>query len=590
MKYLKSIGLLFLFATLLFTSCRKDDETGGTIPDPGPDPTPEVIVNGSFSGTVIDVNNASIENALITYGTASTMSDENGYFSFKNVEINTKGSLVTAEKEGYFYNAKFVGSKLNKQNFTKFKLIGRTLTGNFMTDAGGSVSTSDGATVEFAANAIKEVGGGAYTGNVNVYATWLDPTAADLGQIMPGDLRATNTAGAQQQLTTYGMIGVELEGDAGQELNIADGQTATIELPVPAELASNAPATIPLWHFDESSGFWVEDGEATLQGNKYVGTVSHFSFWNCDVPNDYVFIEGTVTDEDGNPIQNLQVKITENASGMVGYGWTNQDGIYAGAVPNNQELTIEILDNCGEVIYTGAIGPFADDAMIPTISVSISENFLTVSGTLTNCADEAVTNGYLKVDYGYAIAILPIDASGNFNEILSTCNTTTVETTGYDFDELKQSTTATNDVTGATTLDLGAVYICDDLTEYFNYTIDGVEFNIVDPTATNNTATGYLSLNAYDPDSLNTYSEITINLLADAPGTYTPESMWTVYGSAGQFFEFGCDGGMCDVDVEITTFESVGGFVIGSFDGTMENNQGGGGSVEINGTFKVERE
>ncbi len=589
MKFLKSIGLLFLFTTLLFTSCRKDDETGGSTP--GPEPEVGVIVNGSFSGTVTDVNNASIENALITYGTETVMSDENGFFSFQNVEINTTGSLVTAEKNGYYYNAKFVGSKLNKQNFTKIKLIEKTLTGTFSANTGGSISTSDGATVEFAANAIKLEGGGAYTGNVNVYATWLDPTATDLAQVMPGDLRATNAENVQQQLTTYGMIGVELESDAGDALNIADGQTATIELPVPAELLANAPATIPLWHFDESSGYWMEDGEATLQGDKYVGTVSHFSFWNCDVPNDYVFIEGDVTDENGTPIQNLMVIITETSSGMTGYGWTNQDGVYAGAVPNDQDLTIEILDNCGASIYSAAIGPFAADATIPTIQVSTTENFLTVSGTLTNCDNAPVTNGYLLLDYGFATTVLQSDANGNFSEVISICNATSVETTGYDFDSLKQSSTITHDVTGATTLDLGSVYVCDDLTEYLNYTVDGIETLIILPYAYDNPSTGGFTFGGSDPDSLNTFSQIEFYITANAPGIYTPDGMFLTYqNTAGDFISLGCDGGVCDLEVEFETFEPVGGFVIGSFEGTLNDFQGGGAAIPLSGTFKIERE
>ena len=52
MNYLKKIGLLFLLATLIFTSCRKDEETSGMFP---PTPTtPEVIVNGSFYGMATD--------------------------------------------------------------------------------------------------------------------------------------------------------------------------------------------------------------------------------------------------------------------------------------------------------------------------------------------------------------------------------------------------------------------------------------------------------------------------------------------------------------------------------------------------------
>ena len=44
---------------------------------------------------------------------------------------------------------------------------------------------------------------------------------------------------------------------------------------------------MPLWYFDEQKGMWVEEGVATKQGNQYVGTVNHFTDWNCDIPSEW---------------------------------------------------------------------------------------------------------------------------------------------------------------------------------------------------------------------------------------------------------------------------------------------------------------
>ena len=220
MKFIKSIGLLTLFALLALSSCRKDKITED---DQIINPEPAVFFNGSISGVIVDESEEGVPNAEVTFGTNSMTTDENGYFLFKNVSINEKGSLVTAEKEGYFYNAKFVGSRLNKTNYTKIKMIEKVLSGSFEATLGGAVSTNGGANVQFNNNSIKTEGGGLYAGTVNVYATWLDPTANDLGQRAPGDLRAMNTADEQVQLTTYGMIGVELEAGIAIVFAIAFG-------------------------------------------------------------------------------------------------------------------------------------------------------------------------------------------------------------------------------------------------------------------------------------------------------------------------------------------------------------------------------
>ena len=44
-------------------------------------------------------------------------------------------------------------------------------------------------------------------------------------------------------------------------------------------------------------------------GSFYIGTVSHFTWWNCDYPGDRATIKGRVIDCGGNPLPNVTVTI-----------------------------------------------------------------------------------------------------------------------------------------------------------------------------------------------------------------------------------------------------------------------------------------
>ena len=576
MKNLNKLTLFLFITSILFVACKKDDL------DFNPDNN-ATLVNGSISGLVTNQNGQALADVLITVGTAQKLTDINGYFSFKNIEISTRGSLVTSEREGYFYNAKFVSSRANKRNFTKIRMIEKVLSGTISSTSGGSVSTNGGATIDLPANGIEEPGGAAYTGTVNVYATWLDPTAVDLYQRMPGDLRATNASEEQVQLTTYGMIGVELEGTAGEALNLAEGHSATINLPVPQALLSNAPATIPLWHFDEASGYWIEDGEATLQGDKYVGQVSHFSFWNCDEPNSFIWLDGSIIDQSGAGVEGLVVTLTETSSGAVRYGVTDEDGVFEGYVPNNQELTLISHDDCSVEIVTDQIGPFTNDSSLPPYQQNGTiTNFVTISGKLVDCDNNPVANGYFKVSYG-VFHILETDANGNFSGTINTCNFGTVEGTGYDLGDYIKSSTETYNVNGVGQIELGEIIACNELIEYVKYSIDDDDFTIARPyTEFVNPSSGEFRINALRNNNSAGEIVFTIGFNATTVGTYTP--FHTVITGLTQDLNYSliCDqsnlNGAPDcssIDINITTFEDVGGYIIGTLNGTLSDSETG---------------
>lgn len=130
------------------------------------------------------------------------------------------------------------------------------------------------------------------TGAVTLRLTPWDIRANDL-QAMPGNGRARDAAGNQFDLISAGMMTVNFVDGQGRALQVAQGKTADIQMDLPAaSIGGNALAvgsTIPLWHFSESEGLWVQEGNGTVvaSSTSAVGlavkaTVSHFSTWNWD--------------------------------------------------------------------------------------------------------------------------------------------------------------------------------------------------------------------------------------------------------------------------------------------------------------------
>jgi hypothetical protein len=120
--------------------------------------------------------------------------------------------------------------------------------------------------------------GTAYTGTVTVEALQYDLTRPNP---IPGDFGAVYK-GKQVRLGTFGAFHLVPRDAQGQPLAMAAGKQTSMSLPIqPGQLAT-APATIPLFHYDENTGLWLEDGTLTRSGATYVGKISHFSAFNAD--------------------------------------------------------------------------------------------------------------------------------------------------------------------------------------------------------------------------------------------------------------------------------------------------------------------
>lgn len=425
--------ILPVFAALFFFSCQKDLSS----PDAGSFniiPDLATTVNSSVSGFVTDENNAAVKDASVLIGGMNTTTDKYGFFEIKNANVVKDAAVVTVSKTGYFKGIKTYSAVSNKAAFFRIKLIPKVNVGTIGATAGGNVSLSNGLIVALPANGVVVASSSAaYTGTVNVAAHWIDPTAADLNQTMPGDLRGINTAGAIKMLTSYGMVAVELTGASGELLQIAAGKKATLTFPIPASIVASAPSTIPLWSFDETKGLWKEEGTATKTGNTYVGDVSHFSFWNCDVPANYVQFDCTVKDQSGNPVPYAAVKISVVGGSYYNarYGFTDSSGYVHGLIPDNAQLLVEIFSdyNCGTPVYSQNLTTSSSPVSLGDITITTNVNTATVSGTVTDCSNNPIVYGYVFVlenNLYTRYTINPANGTYNFTRLL--CNSTAAVT------------------------------------------------------------------------------------------------------------------------------------------------------------------
>lgn len=429
-------------------------------------------INRTFIGNIVDINNTPIENVTISIGDIQAQTDEHGVFIIENAVVNERFAYVKAAKSGYIHGSRAL-TPTNGVNKVTIMLLEENVAGTTSSGTKETIAISNGASVSLEGEYIKE-DGTAYTGSLDVILHHLDPTDASVELQMPGMLYAENENNQERMLKTLGMLAVELRGTNGEDLNIAEGSSAEIKIPVDASLLSTAPSTIPLWYFDEAKGYWKEEGEATLIGNNYIGAVAHFSFWNCDIPAEAINLCVTVMNGEETVFANTQVTITSNTFGTRS-GYTNELGEVCGLVPSGETLEINVHDFaiCGSnVIFTGNIGPFTNDDAL-AIVVDESSNIIheTVMGTFSDCNENPITDGYVILTYGdqqffdtvedgvFEINMLRCDSSNSFSiEAIDTGNLQTTGEINYTF--------------GTPETNLGNLASCNTITEFIQYNID----------------------------------------------------------------------------------------------------------------------
>ncbi|MGV6832730.1 MAG: hypothetical protein ACWA5P_14355 [bacterium] len=394
------------FVLLCIVSCLPDDVLG---PDPLGDDTSLIdditfqqnfgdAVNADFIGTVRNAENEIVSGAQVQIGANTAFTDHNGVFVLNNVSVFERFAYVKVSKEGYLLGTRTIVPSTSSSNHIAITLLEKNVVATIESSEETTVTFND-SKVTFG-GAFIDSSGNPYEGQVEVSMHYLAPNVASTYQQMPGALFAQDEGNNAVSLETYGMLAVDLFSSGGEPLNIAEETPAIIEFPVDASQNSIAPTTINLWSFDEAVGYWREEGEATKVGNSYVAEVTHFSWWNVDLPIDVITACISLETAQG-ALANNYFEIIRNQTGQTIFaGTTNAAGETCGYFPQDENVTIYVYgegDCQDEIIYEEVLGPYANDT---SITITVPDNVVlqsTLTATLTNCDGEPITEGYVYI-------------------------------------------------------------------------------------------------------------------------------------------------------------------------------------------------
>lgn len=293
---------------------------------------PSVTIRGHVAG-----GGAALANAVVRIGTSETsvLTDLAGTFEMDNVEAASLASdgvdefypvRVTADGFASGYAKVVAETGVTEYEVTlELRAISDQITaddelanGVDINDGGntvGSLTIPDASLPD----GVTEV-----TGTI----TYLDPNSDDILSAPGADLLAL-PAGADPNteapviLETFGMMEFNLVDQDGNDIHQLNGE---------AEVCMNATNglvegdTVPLWHYDEDQGLWLEEGQGEVvnrDGQLMIcGNVTHFTWWNYDRPiSTHACFHFSVT-------------LTEQLAALDDLEWYAEGVTYSGSSPN----------------------------------------------------------------------------------------------------------------------------------------------------------------------------------------------------------------------------------------------------------------
>lgn len=419
-----------LLMLLSFASCSKlqdllnggDDDDDNDIDDPT-EVVEGVMTDYQLSGFVKDVDGSPIGGVTIASGTSTVSTNSFGFFEMSKVNMVDKQlgnrSVVRFSKDGYFDVVRSMNQRSDASGESWEVVMCKKESNDFTAVNSYNSSTAQtlqagGMKIEMPENGYQVDGSGAYyVGKVKTDMLYLNPNNDVFAEMMPGgDLAAVRSDGSSAALVSYGMADINMQSETGEKLQLKKGCKAKLTFPVPGGMTDNLPSSIPLWSFNEQTGLWEEEGSAMLQGNVYVGEVSHFSWVNLDYPEKQATVYGYVKDDAGNPLPGVRLNIGQLLSAVV----TNSEGYYCQDVPANTAFSISVKPK-----YYGNYGSVAPKQVSPIAPGKerqvdiVLPHLVRVYGKVVNSYGEGLRASVCVEVDTWRIDDVQTDADGNFS-------------------------------------------------------------------------------------------------------------------------------------------------------------------------------
>lgn len=407
--------VLTLLVTLFLTACGGSGSGSGSAAD-ATYADPAIALQGA----VVDDRGVALSGATVKVlaglaklaGSDAVSTGTDGSFAF-TLDAATP-AVVRIEKAGFVPMIRAAGAARNNAQFAALVVllpIASTQSFDPTQDAVLRVPASS-ARVELVANSLVRVDGQLPSGNAVASITPIDPSS-DISY-MPG-LMVDATSG--KPIESLGALAVNFSDATGAPLNLASGQTATIRIPATPAAGVLLPASFPLYHLNEVTGTWTQEGTALLQsdaatgGQYYEGSVSHFSVWNADRAYERATIDVAATV--GGVACSVPAGLSVQAIGVDYNGITYPEaaGFFGRA---SSQVRVRLLDARGNVldsmdIATGLAGTATRLPRCLSVppKVNLTGRVTVTSGTLSN---------YLVRITGpkFQTLAVPIDSAGRY--------------------------------------------------------------------------------------------------------------------------------------------------------------------------------
>lgn len=429
---MKRFFYIGLFSCLL-VACNSDKDTF----------TPfelfsEGLVTTTISGQILDAMNQPVEGALITLDQLDRTSDANGFFYYKNVQVDAKRAILNVNKDGFFAGGQAIFPSKESNISLQIQLLEKAVTANFNGSAGGEITLADGVILDIPTDAVLSQNGTGFTDEVQISAYSINPEYLEGLQKMPTDLKGISNVDDEKLLESFGIFLFDWSDTNNQKLTIVPGKKVTMKFPISNGVGAQAPSTLGLWYFDVAENTWIEEGIATLQNGNYVAKVGKIGFWNIAVPHDFISVKGVLKNQSDETLSNMPYSIEIENGGVLGYGYAGAEGKFNANVPKNLASKIKVLDECNDIDYSTTIGALNIDSQISNVKINNSADFSRISGTLLDCNGNNVQTGYLILSVNTKTYFFPF-SDGSFQGNINACDITSATMVAYDVENSKQS-------------------------------------------------------------------------------------------------------------------------------------------------------
>jgi hypothetical protein len=224
---------------------------------------------------------------------AVVLTDNNGNFSL-SLAADTQYTLSIATDE-HADQVKVIRMPAQADSLQlDITLLDIDYSASFDAATEANILAPKGATVEVAADSFVDANGLPVIGDIDIDITSVDVSNPAVLAAFPGDFDGIDDTATATPIISLGTTHFAFS-QAGQPVQLAGNTSADITIPIfSSDYQSGDPVAvgdaIPLWSLNEATGIWQQEGTGTVvaqaaspTGLALSATVSHFSWWNCDV-------------------------------------------------------------------------------------------------------------------------------------------------------------------------------------------------------------------------------------------------------------------------------------------------------------------